>query len=651
MLRVATVAVALSYLLRPAVAQTPQTCASPSISPSAFANTKLDYVIIGGGTAGLAVASRLADDPSVQVGVIEAGLYHPVEPLIDTPSNVGATEGNPNFDWAFLSVPQPGLNGRQMTVPRGKLLGGSSALNFLAWNRGSKPDYDAWSTFADGSSDWGFEALVPYLRDTTTTRQNQTNPYPGIPANETTADFDPNLVGFSGPIASSYNDVYVDPPFPYIETLNSIGIPTNPNPDNGNTAGIINSRASLDRSRGVRSYAVEYYCRSVSQSNFHVLTGAQVTKILFNSSKKGNASLTATGIQYTANSTQFSVNVTKEVVLSAGTIQTPQLLELSGSLFILNSHKTFVIINNTVTGIGNSTLLNSLNVTTLVDLPGVGENLQDHLFAGVEYEVKPGVLTFDWLHNNATFEAQQTELYKANGTGYFAAFDSTLTWLPFELFLNSTQVSSILNVFDSVPVQNGTLQPLQHQLQRQWIQQGNVPQVQIILHNAGEVPPLNSNSSYFTAFIGTLHPWARGSVHINTTNPLAHPVINEHYLENDYDVQTILSGVKLLLSLQNVAPLSNIIQARNAPAVNIQSDADLINYIRSGAASSSHPAGTAALGPRAQGGVVGPDLVVYGTTNLRIADASVMPTIVGANLQQTVYAIGEKAAALISQAK
>ena len=93
---------------------------------------------------------------------------------------------------------------------------------------------------------------------------------------------------------------------------------------------------------------------------------------------------------------------------------------------------------------------------------------------------------------------------KANGTGYLAAFDSTLTWLPFQLFLNSTEVSSVLNVFDSVPVQNGTLQPLQHQLQRPWLQQGNVPQVQIILHNGGEVPPLNSNSSYFTAFIGTL---------------------------------------------------------------------------------------------------------------------------------------------------
>lgn len=93
---------------------------------------------------------------------------------------------------------------------------------------------------------------------------------------------------------------------------------------------------------------------------------------------------------------------------------------------------------------------------------------------------------------------------KANGTGYLAAFDSTLTWLPFQLFLNSTQVSSILNVFDNVPVKNGTLQPLQHQLQHDWIQQGNTPQVQIILHNSGEVPPLNSNSSYFTAFIGTL---------------------------------------------------------------------------------------------------------------------------------------------------
>ncbi|KAI0697992.1 hypothetical protein BC835DRAFT_1269565 [Cytidiella melzeri] len=630
MFRFVTAAVTLSYLLPLAIAQTPQTCASPSISPAAFAKTEFDYVIIGGGTAGLAIASRLADNSSLQIGVIEGGIYHPVEPLIDIPgrcANVGAAEGNPNFDWAFLSVPQPGLNGKQMPVPR-HMLGGSSGLNFLAWNRASIPEYDAWLSFTS-SFDWSFQGILPFFKETTTTRANQTNPYPGIPDSERTADFDPNLVGFSGPIQSSYNDLYVDPVFPFIETMNSLGIPTNPNPDNGTTSGIINSRSSIDRDRGVRSYATQYYCRSVSRSNFHVLTGAQVTKILLSPASHSNGSFTAKGIQYAVNSTEFTVKVGKEVILSAGTIQTPQILELSG--------------------IGNSTLLKSLNITTLVDLPGVGENLQDHLFAGVEYEVKPGVLTFDALHNNATFDAQQTALYNKNGTGFLAAFDSTLTWLPFQFFLNATQTAALQETFAAVPVQNGTLQPTQHQIQSQWLQQGNVPHVQMILHNSGEVPPLNANSSYFTIFCGTLAcllHWLSGKTlltgHINTTDPLAHPVINEHYLENDFDVQTILSGVKLLLSLQDLPPLSGIIQARNAPAVDIQSDADLINYIRDNAASSSHPAGTAAMAPRAEGGVVGSDLKVYGTTNLRVVDASIMPMIVGANLQQTVYAIGEK---------
>ncbi|KAI0083871.1 alcohol oxidase [Irpex rosettiformis] len=604
-----------------ASAQTPRTCASPSISPDAFSATKFDYVIIGGGTAGLALASRLADDHSVQIGVIEAGVYHPIDPLIDIPGNVGVGEGHPDLDWAFKSVPQPGLNGNQMPVPRGKMLGGSSGLNFLAWNRASSAEYDVWNQFGKGV-DWSFNGFLPYFKDTTTTYQNQTNPFPGIPANETKADFDPNFVGFNGPIQSSYNNIYPDPVFPYVQSLNNLGVPTNANPDNGSASGIINSRSSLDRTRGVRSYAVEYYCRSVSQKNFKVLTNAQVTKILFSASGQSHGSYTATGVQFVSNGKTFTVKASKEVHLSAGSIQTPQLLELSG--------------------IGNATLLKSLDITTLIDLPGVGENLQDHIFAGVEYEVKPGVLTFDALHNNATYAAEQSALYNATGTGLLSTFDSTLTWLPFHFYLNSSETTTLQGIFEKVPIQNGTSQSLQHDIQRQWLQEGVVPQNQIVLHSGGQLPPINPNSSYFTAFCGILHPWAHGFVHINTTDPLAHPVIDERYFDNDFDIQAVLSCIKLLLKLQDTAPVSDIITNRTSPAVDIQSDEDLINYIKSNAMSSSHPIGTAAMAPRELGGVVDADLKVYGTTNLRVVDASIIPIIVGANPQQTIYAIGEK---------
>nr|ALJ82901.1 choline dehydrogenase [Irpex lacteus] len=606
-----------------AAAQTPRHCATPSITPTKFADTKFDYLIVGGGTAGLVLASRLADNPLLQIGVIEAGVYHPIEPLIDTPANVGVAAGDPKFDWNFLSVPQTGIAGRQMAVPRGKMLGGSSGLNFLAWNRAASPEYDAWNHFASGQ-DWTFNGLLPFFEKATTTKLGQVNPFPGISRTERTADFNPGLVGTSGLIQSSFNEVYSDPIFPSVKAFNALGIRTNPNPDNGTTAGVVNSRRAVDVSRGVRSYATQYYCRSVSRSNFRVLTGAQATKVVLKSSKGIH---TAIGVQYIANGTSFTSHASKEVILSAGAIQSPQLLELSG--------------------IGNSTLLRSLNITPLVDLPGVGENLQDHLFAGVEYQVKPGVITLDSLHNNDTFSSQQHALYNKNGSGFLAAFDSGMSFLPFGFYLNSSDVQSLLQTFDAVPVQQGTLQPLQHQIQRQWIQSRVVPHVQTILHNAGQLPPLSANLTYFTAFGGTLHPWARGTVHINTTDPLTAPVINQNYLDNDFDVRTLLTAVRFLIKLGTTPPLADLIETQVTPPPQLTTDEELIAYIRAASGTSSHPSGTAALGPRASGGVVDANLIVYGTSNLRVVDASVIPMIVGANLQETVYAISEKAYEII----
>ncbi|KAJ6579502.1 alcohol oxidase [Mycena vulgaris] len=612
------------------VAAISKTCAPPGIEPAAFADIEFSYLVIGGGTAGLTLASRLAEDEALQIGVIEAGSFHPNDPLIDEPANIGAAAGNPLYDWAFKSVPQPGLNGFEMPIPRGKMLGGSSGLNFMAWNRASKPEYDAWAAFTS-TPGWNWEGLLPYFKRTTTTMANEINPYPGIPTNAQQAASDPAFVGFSGPINSSYNDLYADPVPAYVETQNLLGIKTNPNPNNGATAGVINTRNSIDRLHGIRSYATEYYCRSASRPNFHVLTGARANRIALSPGSgphTGRGMVTASGVEFTANSRTYFAKAAKEVILSGGTIQTPQILELSG--------------------IGNATLLKALNITSFVDLPQVGENHQDHIFSGVQYQLKPGIRTFDELQNNATFAAEQASEYNATRTGFLAAVDSTLSFLPFQLYLNSTQIMSSLEIFNSITrnTPKNSLQHLQHTFQRTWIQDRIVPQVELILFNRGQFAPA-PNQSYITILMGTLHPLACGSVHINTKIPSASPVINPEYLTNDFDISTILGALKLVLQLARVKPLSDLIQARTVPSQDLQTDEDLIQFIRNISQTASHPVGTAAMAPREMGGVVDGTLKVYGTTNLRVVDASIMPLLIGTHLQSTVYAIAEKAADII----
>ncbi|THH21250.1 hypothetical protein EW146_g259 [Bondarzewia mesenterica] len=612
--------VAFSILFSTATSVALQDCSQSSTSGSGtnaqtFAAIKYDYLIIGGGTAGLALASRLAENEKFQVGVIEAGTFHQNDPLIDIPAYVGQASGNPLYDWNFVTVPQPGANGRSIAMPRGKLLGGSSGLNSMAWTRASKPEYDAWQSFAEGGT-WDWDNIVPYMQKSTSVFPNQANSTFGVSA----AAYDPLDEGFDGPVSASFNNWYSDP-FPvYIEALNAIGIETNANADNGTNSGIANARSDVNRSLGSRSYAAPtYYCRSANQKNFQVLMQAQATKVLLKSVREGNGDeFEAVGVQFVSNSRTFVAQATKEIILSAGVFQSPQLLELSG--------------------IGNKTLLEGLGINTLIDLPEVGENLQDHLFAAVQYELKPGLVTFDELRINATFAAEQAALYNTTHSGVLAATDSALAFLPLDLFLDKEDVQSILNTFDEVVAESkpSPFQKMQYDVQREWIEQGTVPQVELIMWSHGVVAPA-ANKSYITVFAGGLH--------INTSVALAHPVINPAWLSNDFDLKIVLEALKVAQGLGSVEAITSIAEVVTSPPPDVQGDTALSTYIRETVGSAQHPMGTAAMGPKALGGkcVVDGNLKVYGTTNLRVCDASIFPISIGTHLQSTVYAIAEKA--------
>lgn len=612
-----------------------QTCKPLPNPPSesdieSFLRVDYDYVIIGGGTAGLALAARLSEDPEVHVAVLEAGYFHLGDPIVDVPEYVDEAAGNSSYDWGFSTTPQAYAGGRNLSLPRGKMLGGSSGINGMAWNRASRAEYDAWRTFAP-ENDWTWDGLLPFFKKSENLSLSPSDPYPGITPMEKAQAVKilPKVDGFSGPIVASYNSHYFEDAPLLVETLNAIGIPTNPDSQSGNSTGIFNTLASLDRRTGTRSYAaMGYYCDQPVRANLHILVDAQVTKIHF---VEGEELVIATAVQFAVGPTSYVVNASREVILSAGTIQTPQILELSG--------------------IGNKSILEAQGIQTLVDLPPVGENFQEHLYVGVQWKLKPGIETFDILRNNATFAAEQKELYFANRTGLLAATDNTVTLIPLQSVVDDEEFASLLALFDHEAQKPGLsqLQKLQYPIQRSWLETGDGPYVELIQWSEGFYDP-QPNESYIVILGGNMHPTSRGSVHIDSSDPFVHPVINPQFLSHEFDVAVLLNVLKFVQRIGNLEPFATMIAAQTDPLTNL-TNGDLESYVRNSAAGGDHLIGTAAMAPRDAGGVVDSSLVVYGTANLRVVDASVIPLLIACHTQSTTYAIAEKAAEFIKHSK
>jgi choline dehydrogenase-like flavoprotein len=383
---------------------------------------------------------------------------------------------------------------------------------------------------------------------------------------------------------------------------------------------------AIDRISGLRSYSpIGYICNEKPKPNLHILTGAQATKILLKNTESG---VQATGVTFNFQSKNYNVTSSREVILSAGSIQTPQLLELSG--------------------IGNSSILANAGIITLIDLPGVGENFQEQPFISVEWNVKDNVSTTDILRNNATLLENQLVELNTTGTGLLAQQDATMAFVPFQSLSNPENGTNLLEIFDNL---NNTgaplsLSALQHATQRSWLKTQEVASAEFIFFSRGLVDP-QPGESYLTVLAGIMHPTSRGRTHINSSDPLAPPVIDPQLLSNEFDQQLMLEILRFVLNLEKHPVFSGLISERASPAPNVQSDDDLMNYIRETASIAFHMLGTAPMASRELGGVVDSSLKVYGTTNLRVVDCSVIPLQIAAHTQATVYAIAERAASII----
>lgn len=352
--------------------------------PGAVSGKSFTYVVVGGGTAGLTVAARLTENPDHTALVLEAGAAHLNDPLILTPAEVGVVYGNPDYDWNYVTVPQVNANNVAVNFTRGRVLGGSSALNAMIWDRSSKAEFDLLPAL--GNEGWGWDGLLPYMKKP----ERFTPPVDRTFSRFWNQTFKISTRGLTGQIETTFTSSIPDAEIPVEAAALDLGLDLIPDPMGGDIAGTWRSTSSIDPITRTRSYAVTgYLLPYLSRKNLFVLTGAQVSHITWEKTSSQGAA-TASGVSFIVNGSTYSVKAFREVILSAGSVGSPQILELSG--------------------IGQPQRLINLGIKPIVNLPNVGENMQEHIYVSLSYKTMPDVLTFDRLFFNDTFAAEQAAL-------------------------------------------------------------------------------------------------------------------------------------------------------------------------------------------------------------------------------------------------
>ncbi|KAF2849549.1 GMC oxidoreductase [Plenodomus tracheiphilus IPT5] len=563
-----------------------------------------DFIVVGGGTAGLAVASRIsAGLPKLSVLVIEAGPDGREEPRINIPGRKGSTLGT-KYDWNFTTVAQPDANNRTFSQNRGKVLGGSSALNLMTWDRTSIAELDAWETTL-GNTGWNWKRIYKYMLKVETFQPSPRYGKDGV--------------GKTGPIGTLINRIFPRHQSTWVRTLENLGLPENRESLNGHPVGVSIQPSNVNPDY-TRSYAPEYL-KKVAKSNLVLKLETRVAKINF----KGT---TATGVTL-ENGTVIKAR--REVILSAGTFQTPGLLELSG--------------------IGNAELLKRLSIPVVKDLPCVGKNLQDHIRIQATFQLKPEFPSFDQL-KNTTRASLELALYDADQHSLFDYTASGYSYFPWNTVSNTT-ANSMRNLVENDKSLTSPVDKLKVSYFSPSVSQ-SVPQLEVIFSDGytglkGYPAPGSPMFGIGTfALIGVVqHPLSKGDVHITSRNISDKPRINPNYLSHPYDLQAATNLAKFLRTIANQQPMRDVWDTEYEPGSAVQTDKDWEAYARANTLSIYHPVGTCALLPEAQCGVVDTDLKVHGIDGLRIVDASIIPLQPSAHIQTLVYGIAEMAADII----
>ncbi|KAI9463510.1 alcohol oxidase [Russula earlei] len=599
----------LSGRLRDGPAPSPLLPRALAMSASAFAAQEFDYVVVGGGTAGLVVAARLSEDERVRVGVLEAGGYvAPGEdPRIDLIVNYGLVFGDPKYDWNLKSVPQEGLDGRVVQETVARVLGGSSMISDVLWQRPSREEFDVWGTELGNGPTWSFDALEPYYHKA----ENWTGPPIKTLPGGRTDDALGKTFGRDGPIQISYNNYYPDLIEESVAAANALGARTSSNPETGNATGFFTPARAVDPRSGTRSSSLTgYFEPNANRKNLVVLTGAEALKVLFKAAAQGKAPRVAEAVEFVSGGHKYKVRAKREVIVSAGTFKTPQILELSG--------------------IGDRSLLKSLGIDT---------------YTLIDYIAKEHVKTLDEMRINATFAQYHIDLHAEAQTGILTYDTAATGSVPLQSVLSKEEIELLSSLIPSaVSSGHSPLQGVQYELLRKWFEEGEIGWAEFLLLSAGGATGTPSpDTSYATPIVFHLHPFTRGSVHINSSDPLSPPVIDPKYFGHKFDVAFHAITTAWLRKWMHAKPISEHLVAENIPGEDrVKTFDDWAAYTRSNAISTFHPIGTAALAPEYLRGVVAPDFKVYRTANLRVVDASVIPLTFSVAPLATVFAIAEK---------
>ncbi|VDB91244.1 unnamed protein product [Peniophora sp. CBMAI 1063] len=655
----------------PWASSTSTTSAPPprtTVSVEEFLQLEYDVLIVGGGTAGVVLASRLSAPPTgnstrpaLRVGVIEAGRHRPGDPLIDVPTagnllgnaEVGTLLGNPEYDWGFRSVPQESLDGGVVQYPRGKVLGGSTAIHSMVWQRANRADYDAWAYTFENGDEWSFDALRPYMERSEAYLHSElptpplTMPHSSLATQHSLESQLSTVHGQEGPVQISYNSYQTALEQPaalsLLRTLSNITgstVTANHNPDAGDSVSVpaFGTSRSVSPQTGLRSYAASAYLDDAvgvwERPNLAILTGATASRIVLNGT-------TARGVEFIIGNNTHVVHLANggEVILSAGALQTPQLLELSG--------------------VGNRTLLEELGIEVVVDLPEVGENLQDHPVTLSDFSIKPGVETLDWLALNASHASLHKQLFQESRTGALTYTAPLLAPIPLQLLMPPEEVTAMRRELDTSLAnladkeRTTPMQRVQHGLLRKLLDAGDVGWIEMVLvPSGGIVSPPTLSAGGATVVAIQLYPFSRGSVHINSTDPLGPPLVDPNFIPEEipWDAQVLIAGSKLVRRWFSTPPIADLVDEALYPPTNLSVDdneADWDRYMRKALRTTNHPMGTTAMAPRKMGGVVDPRLKVYGLSNVRVVDAGIIPITAGVAIQPTVYALAEKASDII----
>ena len=517
-----------------------------------------DYIIVGAGSAGCVLASRLTEDPNITVLLLEAGT-----PDSKIEIHIPAAYSKlfkTKYDWNYYTEPQLHMHDRRLYIPRGKVIGGCSSINGMIYIRGHSYDYDYWSKL--GNQGWSFREVLPYFKKAEN-RQQGTSEYYGINGLLNVAN-----PRYTNPLSQAFVEAAVEVGIPRSQDLNY------PEPEG---VGIY----QVNQKNGQRcSSAVAYLKMCRHRANLTILTSAQVTRVLFEANR-------AIGVEYIqGGKVTCQAKARQEVILCGGAINSPQLLMLSG--------------------IGSANHLKDLGITVIADLPGVGQNLQDHLIVGAIYDC-----------------TQPISLDKAETLGNLLKY---LFWKQGPLASNIAEAGGFvkLNPDSKTPDLQLHFAP-------------------VYFRNHG----LNKREGYAFTLGGTLlHPQSSGHICLRSADPLTPPSIQPNFLSSEADLQTLIACVKLSRQIAQAKAFDQFRGEEILPRVEVKQDEEMAVYVRNIAETLYHPVGTCKMGndPMA---VVNSRLQVHGLQGLRVVDASIMPKIISGNTNAPTIMIAEKIASLL----